>query len=267
MKTLKQIVVISLASGLGIFYSSCQKESADENMQSSTSVAERRPVQVFYGPAVRIGMGEAQTWISEDENGNPMAVGVNLSDRVLDKLPADPRDYVLTFPHHGATDFYKHLLINWNPNGHDPLAIYGVPHFDFHFYNISSNDRMMIGPNDSVQFANAPAAQYVPPMYLQGPGGVPMMGSHWVDLLSPEFSGSPFTKTFIWGSYDGEFIFWEPMITRDYLLSLPDDNIALRQPQAFQHDGWYPQNYTITHSTTPGRYTISLSNLAYHQGQ
>ena len=127
--------------------------------------------------------------------------------------------------------------------------------------------QMMIGPNDSAQFANAPASQYVPSLYLQTPGGVPAMGAHWIDLTSPEFNGGIFSKTFIWGSYDGQFIFWEPMITRDYLLAHPHDNVALRQPQAFQHDGWYPQNYTIDYSTSPKEYTIALTNLAFHQGQ
>jgi hypothetical protein len=57
------------------------------------------------------------------------------------------------------------------------------------------------------------------------------MGAHWADLLSPEFSGSPFTKTFILGTYDGKVIFWEPMITRAYLLTQPDEFVTVRQPR------------------------------------
>ena len=109
---------------------------------------------------------------------------------------------------------------------------------------------------------------HVPDHYLQTPGGEPQMGAHWVDLLSPEFSpGGSFTKTFIWGSYDGKFIFWEPMITREYLLSDPNDLIELRQPSAFQRDGYYATHYKVSYSSTPKEYTVSLMNLIYHEGE
>jgi hypothetical protein len=47
------------------------------------------------------------------------------------------------------------------------------------------------------------------------------MGSHFVDITSPEFNGGIFTQTFIFGSYESNVIFYEPMITLDYLLSKP----------------------------------------------
>ena len=51
--------------------------------------------------------------------------------------------------------------------------------------------------------------------------GFPRMGLHWADAAAPEFSGQPFVKTFIYGSYDGAFIFAEPMLTKAYLESKP----------------------------------------------
>ncbi len=48
-------------------------------------------------------------------------------------------------------------------------------------------------------------------------GGVPQMGAHWVDVTSPELNGSTFAQTFIYGSYDGQVNFYEPMITLDFL--------------------------------------------------
>ena len=57
--------------------------------------------------------------------------------------------------------------------------------------------------------------------------GVPLMGVHWIDVRSPELQGmfgkpeayKPFTTTFLYGSWEGRFIFAEPMITRAYILS------------------------------------------------
>jgi hypothetical protein len=44
------------------------------------------------------------------------------------------------------------------------------------------------------------------------------MGNHLLDSQSPEMKDSlPFTTTFIYGAYEGELIFWEPMITLDFL--------------------------------------------------
>ena len=270
MKAIQTALRLSVLAAATLF-ASCQKEAlTDSQTSSSTDIGSRSDpskTRTFYGPPVEIGDGVARTFVTEDAEGMPVSVGINLSREALDNLPANPTQYVLYFSNHAATDFYKHVLLYLNPHGHEPAHVYDVPHFDFHFYSIPSSQRMLIGPNDSTQFANAPAAQYAPPLYLHTPGGVPQMGAHWIDLLSPELSGGTFTKTFIWGSYDGEFIFWEPMITRDYLLTHPNDDIALRQPAAFQHDGWYPQNYVIRYSTSPFLYTIALTNLEYHQGQ
>jgi hypothetical protein len=44
------------------------------------------------------------------------------------------------------------------------------------------------------------------------------MGNHLLDSQSPELKDSlPFATTFIYGAYEGELIFWEPMITLDFL--------------------------------------------------
>ncbi len=44
------------------------------------------------------------------------------------------------------------------------------------------------------------------------------MGNHLLDSRSPELKDSlPFGSTFIYGAYDGELIFWEPMITLELL--------------------------------------------------
>jgi hypothetical protein len=265
------LVVIAMVQG-------CKKEEDIVNspeFSSATDLQEKsgdRHSNTFYGPSVHIGGGMMHAWVKVNRQGDPIAVGVDLSERALNNLPLEPSAYVLTFPKNKGRNFYTHMLIDWNPHGHEPPGVYDVPHFDFHFYIIPNSERMLIGPNDLEQFANAPAPQYVPPFYMMIPGGVPQMGAHWVDLLSPEFNGGEFTKTFIWGSYDGSFIFWEPMITRAYLLSHPDELIPLRQPEAYQRDGWYATDYKISYKDDDSNwgkkaYTVALMNLTYHSGE
>ena len=158
------------------------------------------------------------------------------------------------------------MLIDYNPHGHEPPGVYDLPHFDVHFYMIPSAERMEIGPADP-GFDILPAPQYIPDFYMRIPGGVPQMGTHWADLLAPEFNGQTFTRTYIWGSFDGKVIFFEPMITVAYLESEPSETIPLRQPQSYQRDGYYPTSYRVEHREHPDRYEISLQGLEFHPGQ
>lgn len=221
----------------------------------------------YFGEAVSMGNGEAEAWVAVDMKGDPRAVGINFSADLLEGLPDEPTSIVLDFPAGKGKGFYTHATLDWNPEGHEPPGLYDKPHFDIHFYIISEEDRMAIGPNDTVEFAAPVDSKYVPASYLHTPGGVPEMGAHWVDTLSTEFSAAGFTKTFILGSYNGEFIFWEPMVTLDYFLSKPYDLIPLRQPEAFKHDGWYATKYKISYSASEDEYTVALMNLKYHKGE
>ncbi|HER08987.1 MAG TPA: hypothetical protein ENO20_08775 [Bacteroides sp.] len=262
--------VLSLAAAI-MALQACDPEAAIEEFlsdlpESSSSPLKSKTSQTFFGPTVPIGNGVARAWVMQEKDGTPSAVGVTLSEKVLERLPEHMAEFVLDLPRQAGSDFYTHATLDWNPAGHEPPGTYDLPHFDIHFYIISEEDRAAIGPDDQDAFANAPHPIYVPPAYLQTPGGIPGMGAHWIDLLAPEFNGGVFTRTFIWGSYDGEFIFWEPMCTLDYLLSQPDEEVDLRLPAAYQRDGWYPTKYRILYSTRPGEYTIALTGLTFRSG-
>ncbi|MBI2841856.1 MAG: hypothetical protein HYX78_00490 [Armatimonadetes bacterium] len=100
--------------------------------------------------------------------------------------------------------------MNWNPRGHIPPGIYDTPHFDFHFYMISETDRNKITAvgDDLVITEKPPRQEHVPKGYVLAPGGSePRMGAHWINPESSEFHGQPFTKTFIYGFYDGKMAF------------------------------------------------------------
>jgi hypothetical protein len=175
--------------------------------------------------------------------------------------------HVLTLPKNKGSQFYTHVLFDWNPGGHEPPGIYDLPHFDVHFYIVPDAYRKTIPPMMPPNFDTAPDPVYVPADFMQLPGLVPQMGAHWVDMYAPELHGNTFTHTFLWGSYEGEYIFWEPMITLDFLLTNPDDTYPVKQPQKYQKDGWYPMNYGISASDSPGEYVISMKNLTWHEGE
>jgi hypothetical protein len=210
------------------------------------------------GPTVAVGNGTAQTYAIMGSDG-PVSIGIALNEAALSSLPDSMAMWTLALPSGVSAAPFDHAELDWNPHGHEPVAIYGVPHFDFHFYTISSAAQMAIvgGPDTTTV-----AAQYVPQDYASQVISVPMMGVHWADTLSAEFHGHPFDKTFIYGFYHGQMAFVEPMVTLAYLQSHPSFTGAVKQPAAFQASGRYPLEYSVKYA--PGKAApirVSLDSL------
>jgi hypothetical protein len=75
--------------------------------------------------------------------------------------------------------------------------------------------------------------------------GIPKMGKHWIDVTSPELSGEKFSQTFIFGSYDSKVIFYEPMITLDFLKKTSKFERPIPVPAKFQKSGYYPTKMRV----------------------
>jgi hypothetical protein len=252
-----------------------------------------------YGSRVELGHGEARAYVELNTQGIAQEIGIALSEDALEGLPATgtghagghqmPHTYLFDLPREYSAPF-KFVEMNWNPAGHEPAGVYqDVPHFDFHFYTIERAEREAIVPTDP-QWADKanriPGDEFAPPFAFplappQAPlsaVAVPMMGVHWIDVRSPELQGvlgkpdayRPFTKTFIHGSWDGEWIFWEPMITRAYILAkkeaqdpaVRDELVPLPIPGQYQEAGRYPTAYRITWDEQAREYRIELTGLA-----
>ncbi|MFL5617454.1 MAG: DUF5602 domain-containing protein [Gemmatimonadaceae bacterium] len=263
-----------------------------------------------YGTPFTLGNGIVRTYVVLDDgnSGRPLEVGVAMSEQSLDGLPAgtpmagsmsDHSHHVMSnvllldLPAQNPTPF-KFVQFDWNPNGHEPDSVYTLPHFDFHFYTVPVEVRNSIVPSDpqyGVKAANLPAMQYRSSFYIDGAtaaGGipaasatVPLMGLHWLDVRSPEIqklagnpgAWQPFTKTFLRGSWNGQFIFEEPMITRAYILakktatepSAIDEIIPLPMAQAYSPAGYYPTAYRVTWDAQQKEYRIALTQLRWRE--
>ena len=237
---------------------------------------------VQYGTPVKVGNGMARTYVVANARDGqaPLEMGIALSAGALNALPTDAMHmYLLPLPQLAPAP-YKLVELDWNPVGHPPEGVYTFPHFDFHFYFISLAQRNAIVPSDpnyATEADNLPTGSMVPPLYapLAGPGqtpadvAVPMMGLHWEDLTSPELQnllGNPsayqqFTKTFIYGSWNGQFIFVEPMVTRAFLLSKPDVSSSVRVPQQYPVAGYFPTSYRVTYDAQAGEYRVALTGM------
>lgn len=269
MKHFNFLTIITVIAGLA-FLQSCEKdEMLYESSADSSADVELKKARVkrtFYGPATSIGKGVARAWVTEDVNGNPLEVGLDITEKVLESLPENNAAFVLPFHKNKGKGFYNHILLGWEPLGHEPDEVYDVPHFDVHFYITSSAER------EAIEFAPASDpvdSKYIPEFYLVSDPVIPQMGSHIIDLLAPELdptSGQKFEHVYIIGAYQGEITFWEPMVTLEFLSSKPDITIPVRQPVAWQRDGWYATGYKVSYSEKPGTYTIALTGLTWQSG-
>ncbi len=238
--------------------------------------------QKLYSPTASVGQGNVRLYVEMNSDDTPAAVGILLDATALDGLPdgqvGDGHDHerstILQIPAaaKAAGLPFDHLSLDWNPHGHEPDGLFTLPHFDVHFYMVPEAARMAWMPTDPLfgqKGLTMPAAKYIPQGFFTPPGTepVPMMGTHWVDATDPTYApaGPGFSEVFIWGSYDGEVVFAEPMITRAFLKNLPASGSTheetLAQPEAFAKPGYYPTRYTVKYDGKRHQYRIELGGL------
>jgi hypothetical protein len=250
--------------------------------------------QTVRGRVEKMGAGTVQSFVSLDRQGAPLSIGVTLSPGALDQLPQTANtlsrcydldgngthtghecigdlERILDVPVDSSAGLpFKWITVNWNAAGHP--APYNRPHFDFHFYAVDRAVVEAITPGrcgelvDCGHFTRATRplpAQHLPAGHINVGAVVPRMGNHLLDSQSPELKDSlPFTRTFIYGAYEGELIFWEPMITLDMLTKTTDACWSISQPQEFRQTGYYPTQYCVRENRE-GERTVTLEDFRY----
>lgn len=209
----------------------------------------------YPGPIVAVGAGRAWSWVVVDAAGKPLSLGVTLDDEAFEALPTSAVEYVLALPGQASPTAFDHIGLDWNPQGHDPSGVYDVPHFDVHFYSISAaqRDAITVAGDDTLRVFRQPDPQDIPAGYVDAHAAVPRMGNHWIDPAAPEFQpGGAFTMTFIYGFYDGQLVFWEPMIAVSYWSARPNESMALALPQRYPETGvCYPTRCSVRFEGLP----------------
>jgi len=252
---MKKIVFIFFSL---IVLASCKKHNDGDN--------------VFKGPDQQFQGGKAWTWLQTDKDGHPEMLAIAIDQAALSSLdPGTDESHEaldgLSLKLHSKASVtpFTHALLEWNPHGHEPAGVYDKPHFDFHFYIQSEADRLAIPlyTQDSSKFLLFPAPGYLPASYVPVPGGVPEMGTHWVDVTTPELHGQPFTQTFLYGSYDGKVTFYEPMITKAFLDANADFERAIPQPVKYKVSGYFPTTMQVKKES--GVLNVILKGFVYRQ--
>jgi hypothetical protein len=248
-----------------------------------------------------LGKGTVTTYARFDARGTPEAIGVAFSPTALDDLPTGSDnhrchgrtregmvghetkcqhtfEFAIPLPDVAARrdDIpFKWVLLNWNPAGHIPPGIYDRPHFDVHFQMASIAEIFAIEPGpcglefvrcDQFQIAKKPVPSiYMHADYKDVDAVVPAMGNHLIDVTGPEFSKQPFTRSWIFGVYDGRVIFYEEMVTREHMLSKPNACAPIKLPSAYAVRGYYPSRSCIRHDAASGEYTVSMEGFVLRE--
>ena len=230
----------------------------------------------LYGAEQPLGQGNSRTYVEVDGSGKPQEIGIRISESALDGLPDGPDAtttmVMLDLPAGAPETGFDHVMLDWNPHGHDPEVLFGKPHFDMHFYMTDTeHDVDPAAPDFAVKAANLPELQYVPDGYGPPPGPaeantVPFMGMHWTNAADGAIPGSfDFTEVLLYGSWDGDFTFIEPMMTREWLATKPEIREEISQPAAYQRSGYFPTVYTVDFDEQAGEYVIALSGLTMRE--
>lgn len=254
------------------------------------------------GAPASLGNGSVASYAEIDAGGAPKAIGVRFSAGALDNLPTAHSDGHRCFDANGdgridlATECaawhervlplpselarradmpFKWVLLNWNPHGHVPPGIYDTPHFDVHFMiepieKIFALQAGPCGPEhmrcDQFETARKPVpAAYMPAAFKDVGAAAPAMGNHLVDVEGPEFKGQKFTRSWIYGAYDGRVTFYEEMVDRAYLLSRPASCFPIVSPNAVALGGYYPTRSCVRYAPESDSYTVSIEEFVLRQ--
>jgi hypothetical protein len=259
-----------------------------------------------YGESASLGKGRL-TAFSQTERSRPKVIGLLLKDSTFDGLPYEPPSSGIwcydkdgngtVDPHrecaggheralHLNPEFrskvdtpFTYVLANWNPMGHLPPGVWDTAHFDVHFYLNDNSERLAIRPGPCPALTHCddypkgkimPAERYRHPDFIDVDAVEPGMGNHLIDSKTPEMNGGRFTTTFIYGIWDGEITFYEPMVNLDRFQGLRDGTIKdtcapIKLPRAWQTAGWYPTRYCIRHRDNRDESLATLERFVYRR--
>lgn len=264
------------------------------------AAATRAPApRTLLGGEVVVGNGTARMFVDLTVEGTPSSVGIALTEGALAGLAARMNttsrcwdkngdghimhgeclgDYQATLAMPEGSERlglpFRWSTVNWNPEGHvDPAPpVWGAPHFDFHFFTAEPEVIDAIRPGPCAEFIDCEdferASKPLPPEhhpegYVDVGAAVARMGNHLVDASDPELADPTlgFSKTFIYGIYDGRVIFLEPMVSHRYLVSQPNACAPIATPAAYAVGGYYPTVHCVRYDPATATYRVSLEGL------
>lgn len=244
--------------------------------------------KVVKGTPKPLGAGSVRAVYKADAKGVPVSFGLHMTKDALDKLPQNcktdptPKTSIWPFCEGGkmndamvtilyspkaavATTNIASMELSWLPYGHAPEHVWDKPQFDIHFNFTTPHG----GMDESKLYVN-PDQKDLPEGYAILPhSGFPWntpaqkFHSHSADPKeSPEFAGGPFTTNFLYTTYNGHVIGYEPYVALDYLKSLTSPKeITVKTPEEYPQTGYYPSVMRVGWDDADKAYVIVLEKF------
>ncbi|TFL16841.1 DUF5602 domain-containing protein [Jannaschia formosa] len=222
--------------------------------------------EIQTGPAMSLGEGTVHAFAETDAEGRATRIGVAMTEAAVASLAHDMVFVTVPLPEAARAAGYDHVSLDWMPHGHEPAGLFDTPHFDVHFYMTTEAERLAIDPADPLfqeKAANRPDASYLPATFMAPPQPepIPAMGEHWLDAMDPVFAGARFEAVLIYGAWDGEVTFVEPMVTRDLLASKREFGGKLDQPAKVAREVALPDSWSVSWDEEAGTHVVSIDGL------
>lgn len=215
------------------------------------------PQEVLYGKEISVGKGIVKSFVKKNQQGDPESYGISFSEGALEGLPHEGASYIVPMPDAHGT-LINHVSFDYATHHHAP--VYDTEHITAHFYYISEAEKNAItttGPEIDL----LPPAEFHPKDYIPTPGGADKMGKHWPDTTAEELHGKPFKRSLIYGSYNGKFIFMEPLIEMNFLKSKPAAEWPVKEQRKVQTTGFYPASYALSFDQNTKLYSLTFNDL------
>lgn len=250
-----------------LVFVSCNKETINNeapDQLTNTAVAKANQdtkYNTFKGPQVDIGNGHGRTFATISHTGIPQEIGVVLTDDAFSGLPK--MNTIFSLPFHQKAikaTLFEHVALGLSVLGHGlpPSGSIGA-HFDFRFFMMTEAERLAIPAPPAPGFNVAPPPGYLPANYaLNAP--VAQIGRHWGKNVFT--AGTHVDHTMIYGTWNGELTFINPIVTMTTLASGASYSVAYPQPQNFAVHGYYATKYNIYEDRKENHY-VSLSDFVW----
>lgn len=211
------------------------------------------------------------TWVVMD-GGSAAELGATIPMDLIESVPTDvemawpPRELAsVPLPDEARRTLgIDRLGLNWEAHGHPP-ASFMTQHFDFHFYSIGPAEVEAIDCRDESKPGSLPEGYALPDIEVPGMGTfiglcVPKMGMHAMPGHEVDDTHS-FAATMMLGYYGAQPIFFEPMVSRELLLSRTDFSLPVPTIGHLPHGVRYPQSFRAEYDSDADAYRLIFSGF------
>jgi len=176
-----------------------------------------------------------------------------------------------------ATPF-NHVSMDYQSCGHPPFDVFTKPHYDFHIYHVSTEDRshmtcdMLPGApicafgadaqtSDAGKAFYDPVSTTVSGFQVGIDTALPFSGIHYWNQEGQPSSAAEWTEPFfITGSYGGAMIFSEPMLPIETYTGPEDKTYSETLTYEGEDIPGLPKQYDYSYDAASGFLTITISD-------